>query len=422
MTDFNASALQSFRNFQPVTENTMAKVDGGNVVGKGEYSGILSSIGRSKTEQAENNAVRTQLLQSLGKAFGIEGMSEEGGKVKFSSEFMNKLEQLLGPKVFKKSDFGVSGTNGEVTGGHPLTGRRISAIMKQVAIIGKGDFTTADYKAKLDFIKPQLEKLPEENRNQVKEHFNKVGAMLDFLENRLTDDLIEPNWEWETANEREQQSIPKWAMHEPGKAQQPLATKNPLNDMLFKEENGGMLVHLENIPRLEEIDDPKVITNYIRNAMQQFVKTSCDLWLDTADKPEIRDKFTKLLGTLSGCMEMRTTKLATFTLENNLIGGDIKQVAADHSKDMSLEKCIGKEIEAWMLNHPDKSEWEDMVEGITANLKGLKRPMVKVTGDDNSGYKFEPIMENGKPLVREITAEDVALVGKATYFEVFYGG
>ena len=55
--------------------------------------------------------MRTELLKSLGQAFGLKGMTEENGKVKFSQEFMNKLESLLGPNVFKKSDFGVKGAS-----------------------------------------------------------------------------------------------------------------------------------------------------------------------------------------------------------------------------------------------------------------------------------------------------------------------
>jgi hypothetical protein len=336
---------------------------------------------------------------------------------------MDKLETLLGPKVFKKSDFGVKGASGEVTGGHPLTSRRISAILNKAAIIGKGDFTTADYKTKLDFIKTDIEKIPDENaRSKVKAQFETVGKMLNFLENKLTDDCIGLNWNWEIADpsKRVEEEIPKWALTFRETMPIPLATKQPINDELAKPENGGLFVHLENLPRLEDITDPKQIINYIRNEMQQYIKTSCDIWIDTANNPALRNQFINTMRSLSGCMEKRTTELSEFAINNNLI--EDVQAAPSHAKDMSLEKCIGNEITAWVAKHPDKCEWEDMIEEVTANLKGVERPMVKVTGNDDDGYKFEPLMENGKPVVRPITAEDVASVGKAVYYEVYYGG
>ena len=57
---------------------------------------------------------------------------------------MDKLAKLLGPE-FKRDDFGV-GADGTVTSGRPLTQRRISAIMKQAAIVGKGEYNHDKYK------------------------------------------------------------------------------------------------------------------------------------------------------------------------------------------------------------------------------------------------------------------------------------
>ncbi len=48
------------------------------------------------------------------------------------SEFMTRLEQMIGVDVFKRGDFGVAGANGEVTSSKPLTERRISAILERV--------------------------------------------------------------------------------------------------------------------------------------------------------------------------------------------------------------------------------------------------------------------------------------------------
>ena len=73
---------------------------------------------------------RTELLCSLGNAFGLNGMGQnKDGVTTFSKSFMDKLQKLLGDE-FKRNDFGIS-DDGTVTSGKPLTQRRVSAIVKQ---------------------------------------------------------------------------------------------------------------------------------------------------------------------------------------------------------------------------------------------------------------------------------------------------
>lgn len=111
---------------------------------------------RSSETKKANNAVRTALLGALGNAFGLNGMQKVDGKMTFSREFMDNLERILGPS-FKRTDFGVKGAGGVVASGKPLTSRRISAIMKQAVIAGRGDFSVDVYREKLEYIMQELD-------------------------------------------------------------------------------------------------------------------------------------------------------------------------------------------------------------------------------------------------------------------------
>ncbi len=139
VTSVNLNAVSMFQTFQTHARNpdAIANLDGnGKIRQAGTYKGALGSLSRTDAERAQNNAVRTQLLSSLGKAFGLQSGITKGanGRISFSNEFMDKLQHLLGDS-FKRSDFGVSADGGEVTSGKPLTHRRISAILAQTEAI-----------------------------------------------------------------------------------------------------------------------------------------------------------------------------------------------------------------------------------------------------------------------------------------------
>ena len=135
---FDASRISAFSNAQFSSDKSSAGLDGnGGVKATGTYHGALSAIFRSSADKASNNAVRTELLRSLGQAFGIGGMTETNGKVTFSKDFMDELESILGKDVFKRGDFKI-GADGTVTSGRPLTSRRISAIIAKATEAGQG--------------------------------------------------------------------------------------------------------------------------------------------------------------------------------------------------------------------------------------------------------------------------------------------
>ncbi len=70
--EFNPAALGVFRHAKLENENAIANMDGNNAIkGNGTYKSGICVIFCSGDEKRANNEVRTQLLQSLGKAFGI---------------------------------------------------------------------------------------------------------------------------------------------------------------------------------------------------------------------------------------------------------------------------------------------------------------------------------------------------------------
>ena len=128
---FDASKVAMFRNVPLADDDSMANLGGKQgLKSAGLYTGIWSSRSRTAAQKAANNAVRTELLKSLGQAFRLSGMKEDGGKVRFSKDFMDKLESYLGA-AFKREDFGI-GADGTVSSGKPLTQRRILAVERAV--------------------------------------------------------------------------------------------------------------------------------------------------------------------------------------------------------------------------------------------------------------------------------------------------
>ena len=135
---FDASRIAAFQNAQFASDKSIAALDtDGSLKANGTYRGALGAIFRSSADKASNNAVRTELLRSLGQAFGIGGMTETNGKVTFSKGFMDELEKILGKDVFKRGDFKI-GADGTVTSGRPLTSRRISAIIAKATTAAQG--------------------------------------------------------------------------------------------------------------------------------------------------------------------------------------------------------------------------------------------------------------------------------------------
>ena len=172
--NFNSAAMGAFRNVNLGGADSIVNLDGeGGVKKNGELGNFIGKMFRASGTKDNNNAARTALLKSLGQAFGLAGMTVKDGKTTFSREFMDKLEQLLGP-AFKRADFKI-GADGFVTSGKPLTQRRITAILGAAKLFATDGFSVAAYKEKLAAMKAEL-------GSKVPKVIGDVEASLDFLE------------------------------------------------------------------------------------------------------------------------------------------------------------------------------------------------------------------------------------------------
>ena len=88
--------------------------------------------------------------------------------------------------------------------------------------------------------------------------------------------------------------------------------------------------------------------------------------------------------------------------------------ATTHTSTTKLDECLYQEIKAAKDKRnarkmPEAKGWNDLAAAVKKALVGEKRPIV--TLDDNGG--LTPLMEDGKPVVREVTAEDIDKIGPA---------
>lgn len=185
---FNPNALSKFSGVNFGNDDAIANLGGeNNLVQKKELgSFFLKPFRLGKTER-RNNAVRTELLKALGKAFNLDGVTEHGGKTMFSKNFMDSLSKILGPE-FKRGDFGIK--NGVVDSGKPLTQRRINAIFKAAAT-AKADATAYDGKTYLvktgaivDWFKNER---PQDDASTGKGlvYFGNIKRTIEFLESDM---------------------------------------------------------------------------------------------------------------------------------------------------------------------------------------------------------------------------------------------
>ena len=442
---FNISALDTFRNVNLGGENAIANLgQGDKVVKKNDYHGAIGAMFRGKETKAANNAVRAELLRSLGNAFGFEGVGRNAkGVTTFSEAFIDKLAKLLGP-AFKREDFGI-GKDGTVTSGKPLTQRRITAILKQVSLVGRGDYDHATYKARLDYVTGKLAamKVPDTQiyaKEAAIRHFEKVAKLMDFAKNDLPD-LISDNFYYD----------PKSA--DDDNASEDVRSKYVLNSRLggnltekpltsigmvttYLSDYVGELFHIQenilagekNIARFADLTDPKKqITDYLTRTIQAFVSTSLDAFIDAEKAGKIEDYLSYLGGTWP-CVEGKTTGITEFRLTT--CPPDDTGPVATHDKDQPLNQCIGREIAAIMEANPNAQEWKDVAAQVKTNLVGVIRPIdipekhvTKMTdGEELTTYQFKPVLgETGKPVVRAITEADIDALGEAVMDTILFG-
>ena len=437
--DINFAALGAFRNVNFGNADAIANLkQGDGVEQNGKLGSFLGKMFRSSATKANNNAVRTELLKSLGQAFGLSGMSEAGGKTTFSADFMAKLEGILGRDVFKAADFKI-GRDGTVSSGKPLTQRRIQAIVNKAVVASRGQYDAGVYRTKLDSINAKIATMPEGPGTKVamQDHFAAVGKLIDFMDKEL-DGLFDENFTYNPQKDQEGDNVPYVMVSKLGGKyeQKPLKSIGMVTQ--YVKDFTGKLFHIQenilagvkNIAQLSDLDDPpEQITAYLKRAMTEFVMASIDTYLD-ADKAGKLDGYQSVITHAWPCIEGKTSGITEFRLANlpledvNPAAGPAEvnvNAVATHDKNQPLNQCIGREISALDAKGVKFESWKDVAAAVKQNLIGTIRP-IDVPVKDGDGWKFELLRdEKGQPVVREITEEDIDRLGEACMEAILLG-
>lgn len=421
---FDSSKIAMFRDAQFASANSIANLDeSGGLKTSGTYRGKLSALFRSSATEDRNNAVRTALLKSLGQAFGLDGISEQDGKVSFSKDFMDKLEGILGRDVFKRDDFKIA-ADGTVSSGRPLTSRRISAIITQATVMGRGEFDAKDYAAKLGTIKADIGKMDQTvaRNERLALYFDHVGKCLEFLDKDF-EGLIAENDVWignelsDTSNE----GVARYVIKDPSAGPNnrtgiPMPTKGTLAKWLGESSSFNGLFHVElykNIPReIKTEEDLALLKGYIRTTITLYVQSAIDLYLDAKEAGKLDGFMDAIFSDAGACMDAKASRpgeirktLGLFTEEEKAV-----DAVAEHDETTKLDKCIYEEIR--VANSKIKGGakgWEELAGAVKKALVGQVRPIMTL----NKMGMIEPLVENGKQVVRAITEEDVDRLGPA---------
>ena len=437
--DINFAALGAFRNVNFGNADAIANLkQGDGVEQNGKLGSFLGKMFRSSATKANNNAVRTELLKSLGQAFGLSGMSEAGGKTTFSADFMAKLEGILGRDVLKTADFKLN-RDGSVTSGKPLTQRRIQAIVNKAVVASRGQYDAGVYRTKLDSINAKIATMPEGPGTKVamQDHFAAVGKLIDFMDKEL-DGLFDENFTYNPQKDQEGDNVPYVMVSKLGGKyeQKPLKSIGMVTQ--YVKDFTGKLFHIQenilagvkNIAQLSDLDDPpEQITAYLKRAMTEFVMASIDTYLD-ADKAGKLDGYQSVITHAWPCIEGKTSGITEFRLANlpledvNPAAGPAEvnvNAVATHDKNQPLNQCIGREISALDAKGVKFESWKDVAAAVKQNLIGTIRP-IDVPVKDGDGWKFELLRdEKGQPVVREITEEDIDRLGEACMEAILLG-
>ena len=321
---FNPQALNAFAKFNVGNNNAIANLgEGGNLVQK-DALGFMRF--RLPSTKERNNAVRTELLKALGNAFSIDGVTERDGKTRFSAQFMNRLEEILGPEVFKREDFGLEG--GEVASGKPLTQRRITAIVKAACAKSESGYDATAYSAKADAIADAF-KGRDPNALSTRTAQRYVDAMkrtIDWLENDLEGfDAAVPG----IGNlEKVKTFVYKRTrlFIYPDDIRSFLAQVEAAKRQDRPENEQNQIINIDNLPKNDEATEERRANSktYIIDRLQTMVKESIDICLKAIAAGKIDDvmqiinkDINDLEVTLRDLQEFRRTQLINEIAEDD---------------------------------------------------------------------------------------------------------
>lgn len=346
---FSIKALDNFRNASFQDADAIVNIGNDNTVSKkGSYHGAVGRMFRVSSTKAANNAARTELLRSLGNAFGLNGMGQnKDGVTTFSKGFMDKLQKLLGDE-FKRNDFGIS-DDGTVTSGKPLTQRRVSAIVKQAILASKGSYDYETYKAKPDYVQGQIANVTAKgdqtyNKKAAVKHFDAVAKLMDFAKNELPR-MIEIDTDYIPYKPIGPEN-PKYVLNTKlnGRfSESPLKDFGMVEEYIRKKFNVNVSIKLNifgryNFTRFSELKDPmKQITGYLQDTIQNYAMTSINTFID-AEKAGKATDFMKVLDKNWDYVESETEGINQFA-KDELPGEEPAPVITlNESTDIPIDK------------------------------------------------------------------------------------
>ena len=326
---FNPQALNAFAKFNVGNNNAIANLgEGGNLVQK-DALGFMRF--RLPSTKERNNAVRTELLKALGQAFSIDGVTERDGKTRFSAQFMNRLEEILGPEVFKREDFGLEG--GEVASGKPLTQRRITAIVKAACAKSESGYDATAYSAKADAIADAF-KGRDPNALSTRTAQRYVDAMkrtIDWLENDLEgfDAAVPGIGNLEKVKTFVYKRTRLFIYPDDIRSFLAQVEAAKRQDRPENEDEQNQIINIDNLPKNDEATEERRanIKTYIIDRLQTMVKESIDICLKAiaAGKADevmeiVNNGYDTVKNTLRDLQEFRRTQLI------NEIPADVNEI------------------------------------------------------------------------------------------------
>jgi len=382
---------------------------------------------------------------------------------------MDKLVSILGRNVIKPEDFKI-GSDGSVTSGRPLTQRRINAIVHKATVIGKSDFSIDTYRIKLEAIKAELglaglsdkELKAAVAKNPSLAMFVHADKCLDFLKNEIVlgHKVIDPSDNSEKMvygkdesdidpsvirnhpeyaflkGFGEEKGVPKFQYKDPatGDYKDFKSTSDWNNTYLFKR-LGGEFLHLERADfKTKDSDDIEPLKKYIHDNVQLFVQKMVDVYMEAKELGKT-DELMVHLTNPGACLEDKCLHLVQF--QNKIAPKeDLKPMEAGEAAELERianmdisknapppkgESLIYDAIDALNKSSEKLNEsenWKDFEAQVKEKLIGKTAAITKPVKNDKGIYEFEPVLKNGKPLVRPLTAEDIDAIGKACLYNI----
>lgn len=329
---FNPKALSMFSNVDFGNDNAIANLGGdNNLVQKKKLGSVFLRMFRLPSTEARNNAVRTELLKALGNAFSIDGVTERDGKTRFSAQFMNRLEEILGPDAFKRGDFGLK--DGAVDSGKPLTQRRITAIITAACAKSESGYDATAYSAKADAIADAF-KGRDPNALSTRTAQRYVDAMkrtIDWLENDLEgfDAAVPGIGNLEKVKTFVYKRTRLFIYPDDIRSFLAQVEAAKRQDRPENEDEQNQIINIDNLPKNDEATEERRanIKTYIIDRLQTMVKESIDICLKAiaAGKADevmeiVNNGYDILKCTLRDLQEFRRTQLI------NEIPADVNEI------------------------------------------------------------------------------------------------